>query len=279
MNRICLCCCAALMSMVGVSTQAALVLTQVDSNPAVSGFADDGVIGMGEYSAVFANGAGSGFGGTVGASTIYMDAGSGNLNIGFDPGADLNDLAILYLDTRAGGFLDGQMNDRADGGRSGSSNLTNEVDDQFPIRPDFAVVFGNFGTVVFELNAFAAGFDDTPGNPSNGHLGFQIFEGDQTSNLAALVREIGIPLALLGNPTNVDFFVAYTSDSNFNSNESLPGSALNAGVNPGFANGDNGGGPVVYDNFNRFSTVPEPSTAVLAMAFCAAIAATRRARG
>lgn len=274
------CLAAALLGLAATHATAALVSSQADPNPGSSAFADDGVISAGEYPASYANGAGAGFGGTVGGSTISMDAdtGLGNLNIGFRAGNNLNDLAILYLDTRAGGFTDGEMNDRADGGRNGSSNLSSEVNDQFPVRPDFAVVFGNFGTVVFELNAFGAGFDETPANPQNGHLAFQIFQGDQVSNDPMIAREIAIPLALLGNPSVVDFFVAYSSESGFNSNESLPGSALNAGANPGFTNGDNGGGAVVYDNYNQFVVIPEPASALLVGVALAGFAA-RRARG
>ena len=85
-------------------------------------------------------------------------------------------------------------------------------------------------------------------------------------------------MSLLGNPTNVDFFIAYTSESGFNSNESVPGSLLNGGNNPGFANGDNGGGPVVYDNYNRFSTVPEPASALVVGLVISAVVASQRVR-
>ncbi len=254
----------ALMLAHGVAN-AAIVSTQTDPNPLLSGFADDGIASVGEYAATYSNGGGSGFGGTVGLSSILMDSDITNLYVGFDPGGNLDNNAVLFLDTRAGGFADSQMNDRGDGGRNASSNVTSDVDDLFPISPDFAVVFGDFGTVVFELNAFGAGFDETPGNPQNNHLQFQIFEGDQAGSSDTLVREIALPLSLLGNPNQVDFFVAYSSGTAFNSNESLPGSLINSGNNPGFDNAANGGGPVTYDNANRFviNPVPEPSTIAL----------------
>lgn len=234
---------------------AAIVSTQVDLNPTGSAFADDGVVSGGEYAATYANGGGSGFGGTVGGGVVSMDTDGANLYIAFEPqlGSNLDNNATLFLDTRAGGVLDAQMNDRADGGRNVSSNITSDVDDTFPIVPDFTVVFGGFGTVVFELNTHA-GDESTS---TDGHLSFIAFENDQTGSTP---HEIAIPLATLGNPSTVDFFMAYASDTAFNSNESLPFSTvLNAGANPGFDNGGTGA-PVIYENANRFTVVPEPSS-------------------
>ncbi len=251
---------------------AALISRQVDNDPTASGFFDDGVVSVGEYSTLYSNGGGTGFGNAVGGGAIYMDSDATNLYIGFDPGGDLNDLAILYLDTRTGGVLDSQMNDRADGGRNGASNITSEADDLFPIGADFAVVFGSFGTVVFELTTHAG--DELISTPN--HLNFLIFQGDQNTNDPAIVRELAIELSDLGNPGRVDFFVAYTAESGFNSSESLPFStALNAGGNPGFNNGGNG--PVSYDNFNRY-VVPEPSTLLITLFGLAAAGAGCRYR-
>jgi hypothetical protein len=235
---------------------AAVVTTHTDADPTASAFVDNGSIGVNEYAASFANGGGSGFGGTVGSAALSMDSDVGSVYFGFDPGAALNDNAVLYLDTRSGGVLDSQMDDRADGGRFAASNLTRDSNDAFPINPDFAVVFGNFGTVVFELTTNPTG----EGTPTNGHLTFQVFQGDQTGGSDALVREIALPRSLLGNPSQVDFFVGYSSNNGFNSNESLPASNLNASGNPGFGSI---GGLVTYDNFNRFvvSAVPEVSSA------------------
>jgi hypothetical protein len=191
-----------------------------------------------------------------------MDSDNSNLYVGFDPGGDLNDNAVLFLDTRTGGYTDADMNDTADPGRNLSSNLSRDVNDVIPIGADFSVVFGSFGTVVFELNA-----GNTPS-----HLQFQIFQGDQTSNNPAIVREIALPLALLGNPGRVDFFAAYGSDTNFMSNESIPASPLNGGGNPGF---DNGGSEVTFENANRF-VIPEPSTMLLGLGCLFAVMLPRR---
>jgi hypothetical protein len=198
--------------------------------------------------AVYANGGGGGFGGTLGNGAITMDVVGTNLNIGFIPGNALNDVVALYLDTKSGGFVDADMRDHADGGRTALSELTLTQNDSFPLHvlPDFGVAIGNFGSVLFELNA---------GN-TDGHLNFQIFNPAPT---------ISIPLALLGNPAYVDFFAGYASGGGYNSNESLPYSApLQASGNPGFGDGQFGGlfTGGTYENFNRFITtaVPEAST-------------------
>ena len=219
---------ALVVALISTPAYAGLVLSQNDSASA----------------AIYQNGGGNGFGGTLGGGAITMDVQGTNLVVGFVPGNNLNDIVGLFLDTRAGGFLDAQMDDQADGSRRTLTNLTPNGDDSYPsgLLPDFGIAFGNFGTVLFELNA-----GNTPG-----HLNFLQFNGS--------VGSITIPLATLSNPSQIDFFAGYTADSGFNSNESLPGSAgLNGAGNPGFGDGS----PRFYDNFNRFITtaaVPEAST-------------------
>jgi hypothetical protein len=204
--------------------------------------------GDGATPAVFANGAGGGFGGTLGHGSITMDVVGTNLNIGFIPGNALNDVVALYLDTKSGGFLDADMRDHADGGRTAVSELTLTQNDVWPahILPDFGLAIGGFGSVLFELNA---------GN-TDGHLNFLIFNPAQN---------ITIPLATLGNPAYIDFFAGYASGGAYNSNESLPYSApLQANGNPGFGDGQFGGlnQGGTYENFNRFFTtaIPEATT-------------------
>lgn len=196
---------------------------------------------------VYANGGGGGFGGTLGNGSISMDVVGPNLLINFVPGNALNDIVGLYLDTRPGGFLDAQMSDTADPGRTVISELTLTKDDTYPagVRPDFGLAIGNFGSVLFELNA-----GNTPG-----HLQFQIFNG---------APNIVIPLSLLGNPAKIDFFAGYASGGGYNSNESLPRTTAGANQNgnPGFGDGQFGGlnQGAVYDNFDRFRTgIPEPT--------------------
>lgn len=247
----------------GHSTFAALASSQTDNNPLLSNYVDDGAIGVNEYSAVYNNGGGSGFGGTLGGGTFYFDADATNLYIAFDPGGDLNDIVALQLSTStSGGFTDADMNDQADGGRRAVSNLAGNADDAFPVLPEFGVAIAPFGTVVFQLNA-----GSTPG-----HLGFISFEGDQSGNSANLVREFEIPLSVLGNPETIEFFAGYVADGGFGSNESLPAStALNSGGNVGDGTSSPG-----YGTHNEFVLVPEPST--IGLLSVASLAFLRRRR-
>lgn len=214
---------------------------------------------VGPSSQSFANGAGSGFGGTLGNGSVAFDASSGtNLNISFTAGSSLNDLVVIWLDTRNGGFKDSEMSDTADGGRRASSSPIANGNLNFPGgmssylagagggTADFALVFASFGAVLFELNT--------------GSLNFQIFNGGSS---------MSIPLSLLGNPNNVDWFAFYTSDSTFGSNESMPGSTFNGGGNLGFD------GNASFDSFNRY-TVPTPGA--LALLGLGGLAASRRRR-
>ncbi len=236
----------------------ALVDSRTDTTP--GGSTVDGTISANEYGAGNAYsyaGGGGGFGGTVGGGTLYMNSDATNLYIGFQPGNNLNDNAVIWLDTRAGGFFDADMNDVADPGRNLLSNATRDVNDAFPLAADFGVVIGGFGIVVFELNA---------GN-SSGHLAFLQFDGTFSGNNPALAREIAIPLASLaltgGVASPVNFWAGYGSDTNFMSNESIPAQPFNAGGNPGF---DNGGNELAWPDYDQFVTVPEPASALLLMA-------------
>ena len=227
------------------SASAALVLSQVDD----------------VVPRVYSNGGGSGFGGVLGNGSISFDTVGTNLNIAFVPGNAHNDIVALYLDTRSGGFVDADMSDTADGGRTAISELTLTKNDTYPagILPDFGIAIGNFGSVLFELNA-----GNTPG-----HLQFHIFNP---------APNISIPLALLGNPLAVDFFAGYSSGGGYNSNESLPFSTpLNSAGNPGFGDGQFGGLNTGgnYENYNQFY-VPEPGAALLAAV--PALALVRRQR-
>jgi hypothetical protein len=194
----------------------------------------------GPIPSIYANGGGSGFGGTLGAGAIKLDATALGLYVEFTPGNALNDLVAIQFDTKAGGFTDADMDDQGDGGRRAASNMANGVDDAFPILPDYSIIIGNFGVVGFELNA---------GNTPN-HLTFKQFNPGLSTTIPW--ADLGITPGTL---TNVDFFAGYVADSGYGSNESLPASpALNGGPNVGELSSSPG-----YANFNRL-VVPEPTT-------------------
>lgn len=240
----------AVVAVAGAVQARPLILSQIDTTLG-------NTIGTYNYT-----GGGSGFGGTVGNGTFSMDSDSTNLYIRMTFGGGLNDLVTIMLDSRAGGFVDAQMDDQADGGRRAVSQLANNTNDAFDpaFLPDFGLVLGGFGSVLFELNA-----GNTPG-----HLNFVSFDASTSQP----VRDFVIPLATLGAGagSNIDFFVAYTSDSGFLSNESIPAYApLNGGGNPGFDGPSPG-----FGNYDRFVVVPTPGA--IALSGIAGLVAIRRRR-
>jgi len=227
---------------------AGLVDTRSDTNG--DGATVDQTISGGEYGAGNAysyGGGGNGFGGTVGNGILYMESDATNLYVAFSAAGTIDNLVTVMLDTKSGGFTDAGMNDNSDGGRRASSQQSINADDAYApgFLPDYSLIIGNFGTVLFELTA-----DPNP-------LNFLAFDGTNTQP----VREYAIPLASLGltaGSGHVDFFVAYISDSGYGSNESIPAYVpLNSGPNPGFDPVSAG-----YGNFDRFN-LPEPTTALL----------------
>lgn len=245
--------------------QAVLVTSHTDAT-AIGAPTKDGILAPNEYgpgnSYAYAGG-GGGFGGTVGAGALYMNSDAANLFIGFQAGNSVNDNVVIHLDTRTGGFTDAQMNDTADDSRELLTKLTRDVDDTFPVLPDFGIVIGTFGIVSFEL--------------TTGSLNFINFDNTFTGN-AANFREYTIPRTRLGNPTVVNFFVSYGSNDNFMSNESMPTEGFNASGNPGY-----GSGVVAHDNYHQFvvAAVPEAGSwaltgAVTAGALCVYAVRKRR---
>lgn len=232
-------------------SHAQLQTTRSDTNEATSNFVADGTISANEYGAGNSysySGGGTGFGGTLGNGGLFMDYGAGNLNIGFNPGGSLNDNVVILIDSRSGGFTDAMMNDTGDPGRNLSTNLTRDVDDQFfsSFLPDYSVVIGSFGIVVFEL--------------TSGSLNFLQFDGTFTGNNQSLAREIAISrgsLSLGAPNAGFDFIVGYGSDSNYMSNEGVPGQGFASGGNLGW---DNGGNAVMWNAYDHFDAVPEPAT-------------------
>jgi hypothetical protein len=246
---------AALASVALVSSARAqtsgLLDSVLDATPTAAHVVADGALGIDEYgpnNAYVFQGGGEGFGGTLGHGSIYMKQDLANLYIGVRLGAPLNDIVCLWLDTRTGGFTDADMDDTADGGRRVSTNLTRDAEDAFEasFRPDFTVVLGSFGIVVFELTA-------------GGPITFLQFSGDFTGTDPTALREIVIPKSTIAMGTSLRFFAGYISDSNFTSDETIPLQPFTGTGNPGFG-GDPGLPPVSWSNWNEFGAEAHPGS-------------------
>ncbi len=207
---------AASAAVLAPSAHAALVLSQADGASPVS----------------YTNGGGTGFTGAVGNGTITFDAVGTNLVVGFTPGGAVNDVVVIHLDTKSGGFADNAMSDTSDGGRNATTNPSGGGNVSFPVAADYSVTLGGSFGVGFELTGGTLNVVSTSGSNSS----------------------VTIPLASLGNPTAINWYAYYTSESTFLSNETMPASAaLNGGGNPGFNS------TVSIENHNQF-TIPEPAT-------------------
>src|SRR5688500_10706289 len=96
---------AAVTLVAGMQASAALVDTRIDGNADAA--VADGVISANEYGLANAYqylGGGGGFSGALGAGALYMESDPSNLYIGFQPGNTLNDIVVIHMDTRLGGF-------------------------------------------------------------------------------------------------------------------------------------------------------------------------------
>lgn len=224
-----------------------LVTTRTDAS--LTGATVNGVLGANEYgpsNGYSFSGAGNGFGGTVGGATVYMKSDFTNLYIGFQPGGTaLDNVAVLYLRTKTGGFTDGTMGDLTTSDRSVVSDLTLNPDDGFPFLANYAISIWNSGAGAFLYELQGTGTNHT----FISNAGIQIGSGG-TGGVG--FRELVIPLSTLGMSPggNVDFFMGYCSTTRSNSNESIPAySPLNSASNPA-TNGPTAG----YGTYHRFVT-------------------------
>jgi hypothetical protein len=243
-----------LLGMVAAS-QAILVDTRFDLDETTSGFTLNTTATAAEYGNAGYTGGGAGFGGTLGAGSVFFDFSATKLNMGVNLGNNLNDIIVIYLDTKASGFVDSQMSDYADGGRRAISDLARDSNEVFDatFRPDYAIAVGNFGNVMFEL---ASG--------GNNSLIFKQFESNSSAystNNPGIAREISMnrsDLALTGPLPSFNWSAFYVSGGGFMSNESMPAwASLNGAANPGFGTAGNDRD---VSGYNRFAAVPEPGT-------------------
>ena len=238
--------------------RAGLITTVTDTTTV--GATVDGSISPNEYgsgNSYSFSGGGSGFGGPVGSGTLYLNSDLNNLYIGATLNGGIgSNIVTIYLDTKTGGFDDSTMFDNGDSSRWVATDLTRDVNDVFPFQADYALQFGNGFTNFFELTGGSLNYIAPTSAGTGGNSG----AGD---------REASVSLATIGITPGqkVDFFTTYISDTRFTSNEGIPAQPFSGGGNPGF-----GSAQVNWDNFDRFVTVPEPSTGVLMLlGGCAAV--------
>jgi hypothetical protein len=245
------------------SAQAALVTTRNEFSIGTAKAAD-GTQGANEYgpgdNQRYSGSGTSGFGGTVGDPTglggTWMAADTSNFYVGFRPASALNDNYVIQFEVNGGGTVTTATHgDGSDGGRRGTTFSAYAGNVSFPIPVTYSLVMGNFGTVLFKYNT---------ANPG-GSLDFLQFDGNawNANGTAGGYHEIAIPWATFGvaaSPAQIDWFGYYVADSGYLSNEGTPSAPVAGfgGANPG--NGD--GSPVIYPNFDRFTT-PAPGAAAL----------------
>jgi hypothetical protein len=222
----------------------------------------DGTINVGEYVGS-AGGINSGFGDVIGEnSLLHIDSDtSGTLTFGLASGGrSVGEHGVIYIDSVAGGFTsttnftDGTANldnlRQAISGKTAnsSSNLTFATG----FEADYAIGFVNGFVALWELRE------------NNSHQFVATLDSDFSTPQTA---EFEMTLANIGLTANAgdsfDYLVTYmnaedgSSDNIFRSDEWI-GVASFPGVSPG-AN------PVTLSagDYNRFISIPEPSTLVL----------------
>ncbi len=234
------------------SAQAGLITTRTEAN--VNGTrAADNTLSANEYGAgnsqSYAGNGATGFGGTLGSSTLYMGSSESDLQVGWQPGSGVNDLFAIYFNVDGGGSITSALgNDTSDGGRRASTQPGQGASVSYPITVQYSLVFGNFGAVLFQLT-------------NSGPINFLAFYGSAGGS-GATFREVSIPFATIGGGVGsaVNFFGLYTSESGYLSNESLPGTNAWSGNLDGSNIGFNTG-TLTVANWNRF--IPTPGAMAL----------------
>lgn len=268
--------CAAGMCALAGAAGAALIDTRNEFNLSVSKNSN-GVLGANEYgpgnNQSYA-GQGGGFGGAVGSGTTYMAADTSNWYVAFNPASALNDIYVIQFAVNGAGIVNQATHgDNLDGGRSAATLSGNQSAAPFPISVGYALVMGNFGTVLFRYNA------TTPA----GQLDFIQYDGSawNTTGASGSPHEVAIPwsnIGLGGPASRIDWFGYYSSGNAYLSNEGVPRSPQYAGP-PADSAGNIGFGnplfPVIFADYNRFTTPAPGAAALLALG---GLAAARRCR-
>lgn len=211
----------------------------------------NGSIDTNEYTSNIPGGSNAGFGGILGtAANLRMISDGARLKVALSPSGtgftDGNNVVVAYIDSRLGGFnsTGGIFSDvttkqlRA-ATRPGAGGVT------FPANflADYAIVFSDSGTFVYELLASATPtvVASSSSAPNGG-----LFANATGNNANA--RELEIPLNLIGGPnagSHIGYFALLTNGTNgFLSNEAIPANIL-PGSNPG-------SGAATVTNFSRF---------------------------
>jgi MYXO-CTERM domain-containing protein len=264
----------------------------------------DGTLDAGYGSALASQTAVTGFGtGTAASGGSQLDAGYGTIQNGF-----------LYLffagNTSDGNFLDVFINDGRPGGQntlnvsSGSTTAMNGSVFSPGFNATFSINVNTYGGIMYpnayDLTTGAGGYTGSgiadgggtiSGAPAGNGVQLAVNEssaagaGVNTGPGALTVTtgwEMGIPLALLGNPNSVEVLADINgSPDNYLSNQFLPGLPNGTG-NLGAGGPYSGPGSGAFNfgstpgEFFTVTATPEPSTVVLGAAGLATLVLLRR---
>lgn len=202
----------------------------------------------------------AGFGGVLSSLDISDDG--VNLTISLTTGANLNDKFVLYIDSIAGGENNtGGYTDNGDPLRNAISGFDGTNRSTVNLPAGFGIDYA------IALDSGFAGLWETV---DAGSHTFVATANGATGGIAASPYVMTVALAALGlSPGDSFTFVGtYTSDTAFRSDEAF-GAGIGAG-NPGQ-------NPVTFTGSESYTTIPEPSAALLGGLGLLALLRRRRA--
>lgn len=231
--------------------------TVVDNTPTTA--TKDGTISAGEYagSTPGGNGSNSGFGNVVGSdSRLFVDSdAAGALSFGLRKGpADYNDVAVIYIDSLAGGFGSTAALSDPDVGNRGRRAVAPQFGSQLSFAPNFAADYaialeGSFAGL-YRLQTGSLDFVGSGG----------LLRSGNDFEIAFSLGQIG-----LSPGDSFDYVLTYGNPNGGNDSNAMFRSNQFNGA--GFSGGDPGFGDVALGSgdFNTFSSfaapVPEPLAA------------------